>query len=525
MRISTSQIYNIASLGMGKAQSALAKTEEQMASGKRVLSPADDPVAAANILKLNQELARTEQYKKNIDIADNALSLEDSTLKSVIGLMEKMNELAVKAGNTAVLTAADYKSIAAEVDTRINELMSLQNTRNSSGQYIFAGYQGNTAPFIYNGGGNYEYVGDEGQLLLQASASVSVPVSDSGKKVFVDIPSGHNTVNTSSNPGNRALPASIISVGQVIDQEAFDKFYPEDMVISFNANSAIIPNGPNYTITERTTGKVIVANASYTSGQEILVNGVSVNISGAPVAPAAASLPFTFDAAAAPIDFSANPTTLRISVGGKTEILEFNSLPVVNNAADFAAMLNTAPNAAKLANLGVTATATGFATANGMNISLQGGNTALQSAMGLATTAGVTSTNGQPGDSFFVKSTDKQGLLTTLSRFSEAMKSVKDTPESKAVLSEIVAKTITNLSNALTSIVATQGEVGARQNTLESSRDLNLDVKLFVDAELKSIQDLDYAEASIRLSMEKLVLSASQQSFAQISQLSLFNYL
>lgn len=525
MRISTSQIYNIASLGMGKAQSALAKTEEQMASGKRVLSPADDPVAAANILKLNQELARTEQYKKNIDIADNALSLEDSTLKSVIELMQKMNELAVKAGNTAVLTAADYKSIAAEVDTRINELMSLQNTRNSSGQYIFAGYQGNTAPFVYNGGGNYEYVGDEGQLLLQASASVSVPVSDSGKKVFVDIPSGHNTVNTSSNPGNRALPASIISVGQVIDQEAFDKFYPEDMVISFNANSAIIPNGPNYTITERTTGKVIVANASYTSGQEILVNGVSVNISGAPVAPAAASLPFTFDAAAAPIDFSANPTTLRISVGGKTEILEFNSLPVVNNAADFAAMLNTAPNAAKLANLGVTATATGFATANGMNISLQGGNAALQNAMGLATTAGVTSTNGQPGDSFFVKSTDKQGLLTTLSRFSEAMKSVKDTPESKAVLSEMVAKTITNLSNALTSIVATQGEVGARQNTLESSRDLNLDVKLFVDAELKSIQDLDYAEASIRLSMEKLVLSASQQSFAQISQLSLFNYL
>ena len=527
MRISTSQIYNIASLGMGKAQLALAKTEEQMASGKRVLSPADDPVAAANILKLNQELARTEQYKKNIDIADNALSLEDSTLKSVVELMQKMNELAVKAGNTAVLTAADYKSIAAEVDTRINELMSLQNTRNSSGQYIFAGYQGNTAPFVYNGGGNYEYVGDEGQLLLQASASVSVPVSDSGKKVFVDIPSGHNTVNTSSNPGNRALPASIISVGQVVDQEAFDKFYPEDMVITFNAHSAGTPpvGGPNYTITERTTGKVIVANASYTSGQDIVVNGVSLNISGAPVAPAAASLPFTFDAAAAPIDFSANPTTLKISVGGKTEILEFNSLPVVNNAADFAAMLISMPNAAKLDNLGITASATGFASANGMNISLQGGNAALQSATGLATTTGVTSTNGQPGDSFFVKSTDKQGLLTTLSRFSEAMKSVKDTPESKAVLSEMVAKTITNLSNALTSIVATQGEVGARQNTLESSRDLNLDVKLFVDAELKSLQDLDYAEASIRLSMEKLVLSASQQSFAQISQLSLFNYL
>src|SRR5690606_34318177 len=111
MRISTSQIYTIASLGMGKAQAAVAKTEEQMASGKRVLSPADDPVAATNILKLNQELARTEQYKKNIDIADNSLSLEESTLKTVVELMQRIGELAVKAGNTAVLTASDYKSI------------------------------------------------------------------------------------------------------------------------------------------------------------------------------------------------------------------------------------------------------------------------------------------------------------------------------------------------------------------------------------------------------------------------------
>ncbi len=525
MRISTSQIYNIATLGMTKAQSNVARTEEQMATGKRVLSPSDDPVAAANILKLNQELARTEQYKKNIDIADNALSLEDSTLQSVIELMQKMNELAVKAGNTAVLTSADYKSIAAEVDTRISELMSLQNTRNSSGQYIFAGYQSDAAPFIFTGGGNYQYMGDEGQLLLQASASVSVHVTDSGKKVFVDIPSGHNTINTSSNPANRALPASVISVGQVIDQEAFDKFYPEDMVITFNATSAIVPNGPNYTITERTTGKVIVANASYTTGQDIVVNGVSLNISGAPVAPTPASLPFTFDASAAPIDFSANPTTLKVSVGGKTETLVFNSLPVVNSAADFAAILNSPPNDTKLSNLGLTASATGLVSANGMNISLQGGNAALQSAMGLATTTGVASTNGQPGDSFFVASTDKQGLLTTLSRFSDAMKNVKDTPESKAVLSEIVAKTITNIANSITNIVAVQGEVGARQNTLESSRDLNLDVKLFVDAELKSLQDLDYAEATIRLTMETLVLNASQQSFAKVSQLSLFNYL
>lgn len=536
MRISTSQIYNIATLGMGQAQSAVTKTQEQMATGKRVLSPADDPVAATTILKLNQELARTEQYKKNIDVADNSLSLEDSTLQTVVDLMQRMRELAVKAGNTAVLTSADYKSLAAEVDTRINELMNLQNTRNASGQYIFAGYQGDTQPFINKGGGNFEYLGDEGQLFLQASASVSVAVSDSGKKVFVDIPSDHNTVNTSASSSNRALPASVVSVGQIVDQELFDSFYPEDMVITFNAPSAVadpsaippVPAAANYTITERSTGKVLVANALYTSGQEIVVNGVSLNISGSPVATTPASLSFNFSA---PFDFSGAPATFNLTVNGKTETLTLNT--PVNNAADLAAALNSAAivppattsNADKLSSLGLTATAAGIVSLNGMNVTVSGGNANVDAVAGLPTSTGVTSTNGKAGDSFFVESTDKQGLLTTLSRFSEAMKSVKDTPESKALLSDLVAKTLSNLTNSITNVVSVQGEVGARQNTLESSRDLNLDVNLFVQQELKSVQDLDYAEASIRLSMETLVLNASQQSFTKISQLSLFNYL
>ena len=520
MRVSTSQIYNIATLGMGKAQAEIVKTEEQIATGKRVLSPADDPVAAANILLLNQNIARTEQYKKNVDIADNSLSLEETNLQSIVELMQRMRELGVKAGNTAVLTAADYRSLAAEVDTRINELMNLQNTRNAAGQYIFAGYKGDIQPFVNNGGGNYAYLGDEGQLNLQASASVSVAVSDSGKKLFVDIPSSHNTFNTSASSANRATPAAIISVGQVVDQEAFDKFYPEDMMITFNAPSAVAPAAANYTITERSTGKVLVANALYTKGEEIEINGVSLNISGNPSPPTPASLPFNFEA---PTDFTTNPATFKVSVNGRTETFTIGSN--VTSAADFAAAMNAAPNGTKLNNLGLTATAAGLVSAGGANIRVHSGTAALDSAMGLSSTTGVTSTNGVAGDSFFVESTNKQGLLTTLSRFSEAMKSVENNSESKAELAEIVAKTLINLTNAETNIVSVQGEIGARQNTLESARDLNLDVVLYSKQTLSSLEDVDVAEATIRLSMQTLVLQASQQGFAKVSQLTLFSYL
>ncbi|HEY8940264.1 MAG TPA: flagellar hook-associated protein FlgL, partial [Cellvibrio sp.] len=259
MRVSTSQIYSIATLGMTQAQAAVTKTQEQMATGKKVLSPADDPVAATAILRLNQELARTTQYGKNINIAETNLNLEESTIQTIVELGQRMSELAVKAGNTAIYTSSDYKALAAEVDTRITELVNLQNTRNASGQYIFSGYQGDTKPFVGDVGGNYSYLGDEGQLRLQASTSVTVPVSDSGKKLFVDVPSGHNTFNTSASAANKSQPPAVISVGEVIDQKEFDRLYPNDLQITFSKNGSAV----NFTVTEKASGKILLPTQAY----------------------------------------------------------------------------------------------------------------------------------------------------------------------------------------------------------------------------------------------------------------------
>lgn len=632
MRISTSQIYSIATLGMTQAQSAISKTQEQMSTGKKVLSPADDPVAATAILRLNQELARTEQYGKNINIAETSLNLEESTLQTIVDLVQRMRELAVSAGNTAVLTSADYKALAAEVDTRMAELMNLQNTRNASGQYIFAGYQGDTKPFASNVGGNYSYLGDEGQLRLQASTSVSVAVSDSGKKLFVDIPSGHNTFNTSASAGNKSAPPAVISVGEVINQEEFDKLYPNDLQITFSKSGSAV----NFTVTEKASGKVLLPTQLYVPGANIEVAGARFKIIGDPypgepaipasipfaAAPAvplnagdqfgirvggkteyftmsgpvsttadlvaelnigaavppalptgnaaklaalgitvdatgiaspsglnievvngisgtgptataimgsdgtrSVNLPFTFT----PTDFSSNPTTFQLEVDGKVESFTFNQ-NITGVAPDtLANIFNSPENLTKLARLGLTVTDQGIISNTNARVTIKGGNTALDTLTGLSTRgAGTSSTRGAlvaPGDSFFAESTDKQGLLTTLSRFSEAMKAVEDNPQSKEELAKIVAKTLTNLSNVVTNLTSVQGEVGSRLNTLESTKELNLDITLSTKTTLSGLQDLDYADASIKLSMQSLVLSASQQSFAKVSQLTLFTYL
>jgi flagellar hook-associated protein 3 FlgL len=658
MRVSTSQIYSIANIGMRDAQVAVDKTNQQISSGKRVLSPADDPVAATAILMLNQELARTSQFSKNIDTANNNLTLEDTTLQSVVSLVQRLKELAVSAGNSAVLSKSDYKAIAAEVDSRLEELMNLQNTRNASGQYIFAGFQSETQPFLSNGGGNYSYQGDEGQLRIQASTSVTVAVSDSGKKVFMDIPSSHKTFNTSANPYNKASPAAIISVGDVYDQGDFDKLFPEDMLVTFNANSAVVPPSPNYTVTERSSGKVLVDKQLYVSGQDIKVNGAKFAISGSPYfgvgatpatvamssaafAAAAAldkdfsvtpgfvditvgsvterltldqnfttntgasalddlvtalggatdptfytTVPFDTSTAAAnykklqnlglslsdagtftsatglnitiknastaaistitglatqgsgtttpnipfafsggPYTFSASPETIDITVNGKTETLVLST--DVTDAASLAAAVNNSTNAFALAKLGVIATDLGFSSINNSVITLSNGGANVYAAMGI-TGSSASSSQGVlavPGDKFVIESTQNQGLLTTVSRFSESMKAVDGTQQSKDELAKIIAKTLTNFENVITNIASVQGDVGARQNMLESTQELNLDIELNSKIVLSQLEDLDYAEASTRLQMQSFVLSAAQQSFIKISELTLFRYM
>ena len=421
MRVSTSQIYNISDIGMRDAQVAINKTSQQINSGKRVLSPADDPVAATSILTLNQELARTTQYNKNINIAENNLNLEETTLQSVVALVQRTRELAVKAGNTAVLSASDYKAIAAEIDGNIGQLMNLQNTRNASGQYIFAGYQSETIPFVDKGAGNYVYQGDDGNLQLQVSTTVKVTVNDSGKNVFMNIPSSHNTFNASASSSNTSAPPAFINVGEVVDQVAYDKFFPEDMVVTFNQDSAVVPAASNYTITERLSGKVISANQLYVAGQDITANGIKVAIFGSP-----------------------SPATV-------------------------------APPTA--------------------------------------------------GDSFVIESSNNQSLLTSLARFSNVMKNAQNNPASREATAALTAKTLTNLDNALTVLVSSQSDVGARLNLLDSTKDLNLDVELSTKTVLSQIEDLDYAEASTRLQMQTFVLSAAQKSFVTVSELSLFKYM
>ncbi len=421
MRISSIQIFDIANDSISESNQAIAKTQAQLSTGQRVLTPSDDPVASTKILEIEQNLAKLEQYGKNIDIAENNLSQEESTLSSVSNLLQRVREIAVQAGNTATYTSSEYTALASEVDSRIDELMNLLNTRNVGGDYIFAGYTGGDKPFVGDAQSGFDFTGTDGQVNIKVSDSTQVATSDSGKSIFVDIPAAQNSFNTSESSANSSNPAAQISVGQVVDQSAYDDFYPEDMIITFKDDTSVVPVGKNFTITERSTGNVISGfqNVPYVSGQEIQVNGLSFSITGTPTSG--------------------------------------------SGAVD--------------------------------------------------------------GDQFFVDSSPNQDVLTTLARFSDAMKQVDGTQESKDFVAQIVADTLDNINNAQTSILETTADLGARLNTLESTKELHINTDLVSREIMSELRDLDYAEAASRLASQTLVLEAAQATFVRVSQLTLFSRL
>jgi flagellar hook-associated protein 3 FlgL len=282
MRISTLHIYNLANNSMADANNEIVKTQQQLSTGKRVLTAADDPVAATRIQSLTDNLALINQYGKNIAFAQSNLETEEAALNNVTNLIQRIKELAVQAGNTASLSVSEYEILATEVASRLDALVSLTNTRNANGDYIFSGYKSQSPAFAGDSVNGYRYMGDEGTISIKVDNNTFVESSNSGKSIFVDIPSAEKTVTTSANPNNRSVPPVSISIGEVVDQQAYDDFYPEDMVITFNDDSNITPAGKNFTITERSTGKIITQNKAYVAGEELIYHGVSVRITGNP---------------------------------------------------------------------------------------------------------------------------------------------------------------------------------------------------------------------------------------------------
>lgn len=403
MRISTSMITHNSITGMLKKQTELANTSNQMGSGKRVQKASDDPVASAMAFNAKNKLANIEQYGKNIDYARKGLQTTESTLTNLHDRLQRVRQLAIQANNDA-LSHDDKKTIGLEIKEITGQLEKLMNTRDESGNYIFAGGKATTEPFAQQKDGSYQYQGDGTERKLQISDTSFISPFISGSAAFGEI-----------------------------EREASVRSYALD----------------------------------------------------------------------------ANSSEDAIGVSGRTEFLSAEKIGEYTLEYDGANWNITSPHGTVLTDYNSDATAD----LADLQSYLNGNDGDLVLTVPAAP---------QAGDKFvLVVDNAKEDLLTGVQRFERALSDFSGEEYQKDILNDVIG-----LSNDwLNTVADARSVIGTRNNTMDAIKGNNEDLQLYLKTNVSELEDLDYAEATGRFMLQQTALTASQQTFSQVAQLSLFNYI
>ncbi len=268
MRIATNWIHQQSVNAMLNQQSSLAHTQLQVSTGRRILTPADDPVGAARAVDLSSFVNANEQYTRNIDFANSRLAPEESSLAAAGDLVARVRELSLQAAN-GTQSNDSRGAIAKELRQRLEQLVQLANSRDGNGEYIFAGNATRTQPFAQTAAGVI-YQGDQGTRAIEISPGQTVASNDPGSRVFFDIPAGNGTFQTAAAGTNAgsvvAGNTSVTSVGAWV---------PDTYQITFTSPTT-------YDITGLVSGPV--ASGTYDpNGTTIAFNGIQIDLKGAAV--------------------------------------------------------------------------------------------------------------------------------------------------------------------------------------------------------------------------------------------------
>jgi flagellar hook-associated protein 3 FlgL len=412
IRITQSGLYNNISQKLSATQVELAKTQEQLTSGKRVLKPSDDPTTATAVMNLKSKMALNERYGSNLDRADSLLRLQDSTLDSITDGLNRIKTLVVQAANSTN-SSGDRIIIAEEISSLTEHLMITANTRNSDGSFIFSGYSQGQEPFQQDSNGAVNYRGSSDAQKIEIAEQTQMVLGIPGSDVF----------GTQLLPINNALTTVTLTAGSAIGA---------------NQTAAMTIDGTTFTTA---------------------------------ALPANATIAQIGDA------FSA------LSVTGWTISDDNNGVVTFTKNSAYSKSGETSQSV--------------ITTVDNPTITIGGSGT------GSVTASAVD--NVRSGDVF-----------TGLANIISALRT-NDT--------ESIVNALDDIDIFHENITIQHAKVGARMNRVEMQQEWSDNFNIEYQLLLSELEDLDYIEAVSRLKTQTLALQAGQQSFAQISQLSLFDYI
>ncbi|WP_299454482.1 flagellar hook-associated protein FlgL [uncultured Pigmentiphaga sp.] len=270
MRVSTNQFYDSSIRAINSQQSALMQVSQQLSAQRKLLTPSDDPVAASREVALEATRQANEQMLRNQADAKGMLEATENYLVEAGNTLQAALARIVQAGG-GTLNEQDRQSILADLRALRDQLLSVANTQDENGNYIFAGYKRDNQPFVRTAAG-VVYQGDSGVRQSQIGPNRVIDVSFSGHYLFGDIPTGQNGLEVKADGANTG--SATLSAGVIKDRQAWNAAAPfGPYTIEFGADGA-------YTITDRDGAEV--GTGLLGDGQVVEMAGIQVSFNGRP---------------------------------------------------------------------------------------------------------------------------------------------------------------------------------------------------------------------------------------------------
>lgn len=271
--ISTQTFQTNAVNSIEALETAISKTQTELSTGVSLQNAADNPAAMVQVNQLDTQLSASQQYVSNGNLVGANLKLEEQALTNATNVLQSVQSLADEANNSS-LSGAQLQDIGTQLSQQLQQLVSIANSTDSAGNYLFGGYANTTQPFAQNDTG-VTYSGADQASQVQVGENQFVSTGDTGSSVFMNIPAGNGTFTTAAAAANTG--SGSIGPGSVTNSS---QWVPATYTITFTSPT-------QYQVTTGPAGSpTVVTQGTYDSaaGGTIAFNGIQVAVNGAPAA-------------------------------------------------------------------------------------------------------------------------------------------------------------------------------------------------------------------------------------------------
>ncbi|BDU36338.1 Flagellar Hook associated protein [Vibrio nigripulchritudo MADA3029] len=185
-RIASFHNYQTVQNDLQRQENKIHHNHAQLASGKKLMTAADDPLAAHYVQGIKQQTEELRQYMDSIVLIRNRLEHQEVMIASAEQYADEAKRSVMEMINGA-LSPEDRAAKSRELEEMVVNMLNLVNSQDESGNYIFAGTKPKSQPFFRDYAGDVSYLGDTYHRNMKIANGLEIPVSDPGNKVFMEI--------------------------------------------------------------------------------------------------------------------------------------------------------------------------------------------------------------------------------------------------------------------------------------------------------------------------------------------------